>query len=73
LDGFVRRAAREGLRIGVGAHKLYAVDGGLNHVLNGIAAATAYADDFDLGALVKFCCGHIYFHIHIHITLLNLN
>ena len=54
LDDTVGRAARERLRVGIGADKLHALHAAGNHVLDGIAAATAHTDHLDLGALVEF-------------------
>jgi hypothetical protein len=42
------------LRVGVDANEIHAFDSGLDHVGNGVAAATAYADHLDHGALI-FC------------------
>ena len=54
LDDAVGRAAGQGLRVGVGANEFHALHAAGNHVLNGVAAATAHADHLDLGALVEF-------------------
>jgi len=54
LDGAVRRAAHQGLCVGVGTDELHALDGARNHVFDGVAAATADPDHLDLGALVEF-------------------
>ena len=54
LDGLVRGAARQRLRIGVGADELARpAPPRLDHVLDRVAAATADADHLDLGALVE--------------------
>jgi hypothetical protein len=54
LDETVRSAAGQGLCVGVGTNELNALDVALDHVLDGVAAATADTDHFDLGALVEF-------------------
>jgi hypothetical protein len=38
---------RQGLRVGVGANEFEGMLSGGRHVADGIAAGTAYADDFD--------------------------
>ena len=59
LDEAVRRAAGQGLRVGVGADEFNALNLALDHVLHGVAAAAADTDHFDLGALVElFCLDH---------------
>jgi hypothetical protein len=40
--------------IGVGADEFNALHLAFDHVLNGVAAATAHTDHFDLCALVEF-------------------
>jgi hypothetical protein len=66
LDGAVGGAARQGLRIGVGADELYTLTLQIDHVLDGVAATAADSDHFDLGALVKISSsiisiGHVSF------------
>jgi len=41
LNGLVRAAARQGLCIGVRAHELHALHAALDHVGDGVAAASA--------------------------------
>ena len=54
LDHAVRGAARQRLRVGVGADELHALDLAVDHVLHGVAAAATHAHDLDLGACVEF-------------------
>ena len=49
----MRGAARQRLRVGVGADELHALHAAVDHVLDRVAAATADADHLDLGALVE--------------------
>jgi hypothetical protein len=60
-------AARERLRIGVGADELHALHLALDHVLDRVAAAAADTDDLDLGAQVEF---FDFDHFDAHVTLL---
>ncbi len=53
LDGAVRRAAQQLLRVGVGADEFHALHTAGNHVLDGVAAAAAHADHLDVRALVE--------------------
>jgi hypothetical protein len=53
LDGLVRVAAAQRLRIGVGADELHALHRAADHVLHGVAAAATDPDHLDLGALVE--------------------
>ena len=53
LNGFVRIAAAQGLRVGIGADKFNALHAAADHVTHGIAAAAANTDHLDLRALVK--------------------
>ena len=63
LNSFVRCATAQCLGIGVGANELDALHAGLDHVLNSVAAAAAYADHLDLGALVELF-GFNHFNAH---------
>ncbi|MDT4858568.1 hypothetical protein FQZ97_930430 [compost metagenome] len=69
LDGLVRGTARERLRIGVGADELHALHAARDHVLDSVAAATAHADDLDLGAQVEL---FHFNHFDAHFSLLLL-
>ena len=53
LDELVRVGVVECLRVGIGADELHALHVLRDHVLDGVAAATAHADDLDLGTQVK--------------------
>ena len=53
LDDLVRGAAAQGLCVGVGANEFHAAHCGVDHVLDGVAAAAAHTNHLDLGALVK--------------------
>jgi hypothetical protein len=53
LNKAVRCAAGQCLRIGVGANEFNALYIALDHVLNGVTAATAHADHFDLRSLIE--------------------
>ena len=50
LDHLVRRAATQGLRIGVGTNELHALHMGVDHVLDRVAAAATHANHLDHGA-----------------------
>jgi hypothetical protein len=56
LHKTVRRAPGQGLCIGVGADEFHTLYLALDHVLDGITAATTHPDHFDLCALVEFFC-----------------
>ena len=45
--------AAQGLHIGIGADELHPLQTGSDHVLHGIAAATAYTDDLELGVIAQ--------------------
>ena len=64
LDGAVRVAADQCLRIGVGADEFNALHIASNHVLNGVAAAAAHTDHLDLRALIE-CFGFDHFDGHV--------
>ena len=49
LHGRVRHAQR--LQVGIGDDELDALHAGINHAVDCVAAASAYADDFDLGVV----------------------
>ena len=46
-DAVIRLAASESLRVGVDADEVDASDAGFDHAVDGVAAATSDADDFD--------------------------
>ena len=52
LDG--RAAHLQRLQVGVGGHELHAFDVSINHAIDGIAAAAADTDNFDLGVVADF-------------------
>ena len=54
LDQVVGGRAVEGLRVGVGADELNALDPLRDHVVDRVAAAAAHADHLDLGAHAEF-------------------
>ena len=67
LNHLVRRAAAQGLRVGIGANEFNPADGRANHVFDRVAAAATDADHLDLGALVE----HLFFnHFNRHVYLL---
>ena len=45
--------AAQGLHIGIGADELHPLQTGSDHVLHGVAAATAYTDDLKLGIIAQ--------------------
>ena len=53
LDDLGRARAVQRLGVGVRADELDALDAFVEHVLDGVAAAAAHADDLDLRALIK--------------------
>ena len=65
LDGLVGRAAAQRLSIGIGANEFHTSHRCRDHVLHRIATATAYANDFDLCALVK---GFFFDHFDAHVV-----
>src|SRR5262249_17383121 len=52
LDGSMRHA--KGLQVGIGNDKFDALHAGVNHAIDSVAAASAYADDFDFGIVPGF-------------------
>jgi hypothetical protein len=54
LNGAGGQAAREGLRVGVGAQKFHPLHLAGDHVVHSVAAAASDTNDLDLGALVEF-------------------
>ena len=58
-------AAVQGLRVRIGADELHALHALVDHVLDGVAAAAADADDLDLRALVE-----LFDHFDGHVSLL---
>ena len=51
LDLYRSTRHLERLKIGVGDHKLYAFNPSTDHAVDGVAAATTYADDFNFGVV----------------------
>ena len=51
LDRGARHPQR--LQVGVGDHEIHALDAGVDHAVDGVAAAAAHADDLDLGVVAR--------------------
>ena len=72
LHGRARHAQR--LQIGVGDDELDALHAGIDHAVDGVAAASAHADDFDLGVVAGFFVkadANIVFFFHVRRPRLN--
>ena len=72
LHGRVRHAQR--LQVGVGDDELDALHAGIDHAVDGVAAASAYADHFDLGVVAGlFVEADANFRVVCHICHLERN